>query len=144
MNDDLYAKFQGFLKLKNSGLDFYFVDAVELLRLWWNAYGSKGTIKAIAMFEKHYLQMSSLNLDDFCRWVYHVRKSSIQGKEADILELPFILTMNYHLTQLQCQETAWYKINSMLRFLHRVLQDFICQINHNQKEQKGMKTISHG
>ena len=67
-------------------MDFYFVDAVELLRLWWNAYGGKGTIKAIAMFEKHYLQMSSLNLDDFCRWVYHVRKSSIQGKEADILE----------------------------------------------------------
>ena len=45
VNDDLYAKFQDFKK-QYSGLDYNLVEAVELLRLWWNAYGAKGTIKA--------------------------------------------------------------------------------------------------
>ena len=40
MNDDLGAQFQDF-KRQYSGLNYSFVEAVENLRLWWNAFGDK-------------------------------------------------------------------------------------------------------
>ena len=61
VNDDLEAQFQDF-KRKYSGFDYSFDEAVENLRLWWNAFGDKAEIKAVSIFEKHYLQMYSINL----------------------------------------------------------------------------------
>ena len=101
--DDLEAQFQDF-KRQYSGLNYSFVEAVEILRLWWNAFGDKAKIKAVSIFEKHYLQMSSLNLDEFCQWVYHVRERSVDKKKSDILEGKHEIlfsAINYLLTQLQ-------------------------------------------
>ena len=80
MMDDLEAQFQDF-KRQYSGLDYSFVEAVEILRLWWNAFGDKAKINAVSIFEKHYLQMSSLNLDEFSQWVYHVRERRVDKKK---------------------------------------------------------------
>ena len=55
------------------------VESIELLRLWWCAYGGdKAPIKTVSIFEKHLLKMSSLKLYDFCQWEHRGGKEVLK------------------------------------------------------------------
>ena len=101
--------------------------------------------KLLPSLKKHYLQISSLNLDDSCPWVHHVGEESIDGRKNKYFKTQAIFKIRVSLFQMfNCSAICYFVAKciwsmhctalTILSFRHyRILQlcKDIKQILHN-------------